>query len=186
MNTAIALLLQAATSLLIGIGQNANFPYAVRERAVITAEHAVQISTQAEAMPSIGFSVPKNTSIWPTTSDLMQAPYRSADGSWVPLGNSVQLMAPSTSFGDINSDGLDDAAVIVKQTTKDGSSRYALAAMLNQDNILFNVADLPLAPAVEIYSHNIQGNQISIDMKIGDTVRATYRYELLGNQLISL
>ena len=137
MNTAIALLLQAATSLLIGIGQNANFPYAVRERAVITAEHAVQISTQAEAMPSIGFSVPKNTSIWPTTSDLMQAPYRSADGSWVPLGNSVQLMAPSTSFGDINSDGLDDAAVIVKQTTKDGGSRYALAVMLNQKIVTY-------------------------------------------------
>lgn len=186
MNTAIALLLQAATSLLIGIGQNTKLPYTVREQAVITAEHAVQISTQAEAMSSIGFSVPKNTSVWPTSSDLMQAPYRSVDGSWVPLGSSVQLMAPDTSFGDINSDGTDDAAVIVKQTAKDGSSRYALAAMLNQDNILFNIVDLPLGPAVEIYSHDIQNGQISIDMKIGDTARATYRYELLGNQLISL
>jgi hypothetical protein len=61
-----------------------------------------------------------------------------------------------------------------------------LAAMLNQNNVLFNIADFPLGSAVEAYSHNIQNNQITIDMKIGDAARATYRYELLGNQLIKI
>ena len=185
MNTAIALL-QAATSLLIGVGQNANLPYAIREQAVVVAEHAIQISTQAEAMPNIDFSVPKDTSIWPTIGDLMQVPYRAANDSWVPIGRSVQLVLPSVSFGDINSDGLDDAATVVVQVASNGSSRYALAAMLNQNNILFNIADFPLGSAVEVYSHNIQNNQITIDMKIGNSAEQTYHYELLGNQLIAL
>jgi len=186
MNTAVALLLQAATSLLMGIGQNVNLPYVIREQAVVAAGHAVQIATQAEAMPSIGFSVPQDTSIWPTVGDLAQAPYRAADGGWAPLGASVQLVLPSISFGDINSDCLDDAVVVVKQATDDGSSRYALAAMLNQNNILFNIADVPLGSAVEVYSHNIQNNQIAIDMKIGDAAEQVYHYELLGNQLTAL
>jgi hypothetical protein len=186
MNTAIALLLQAATSILMGVGQNAKLSYAVREQAVIVAEHAIQMATQAEVMPHIGFSVPKNTNIWPTAGDLMQSAYHAADGSWVPLGKNVQLVPSSISFGDINSDGVDDAVAVVTQTASDGSSRYALAAMLNQDNILFNIADLPLGTGVQVFSHSIQNNQIAIDMKIGDAAEQTYHYELLGNQLMAL
>lgn len=186
MNAAIALLLQVATSLLMGVGQNAHLSYAVREQAIVMAEHAVQISTQAEAMPSIGFSVPQNTSIWPTVGDLLQAPYRASDGRWVSAGQNVQFVSSSISFGDINSDDLDDAAIVVKQIASDGSSRYALAAMLNQNNILFNIADFPLASVVQVYSHNIQDNQIMIDMKMGDAAEQIYRYELFGNQLIAL
>ena len=186
MNTAIALLLQAATSLLMNIGQNASMPYAVRAQAVLVAEHAIQISTQAGAAPSIGFSVPKNTSIWPTIGDLAQTAYRATDGSWMRLGQNVQLVSPSVSFGDINSDGVDDAAVVVEQIAADGSARYALAAMLNQDDILFNIADMPLGASVEVYSHAIENNQIVVDMKVGDAARASYRYELLGNQLIKI
>ena len=167
MNIAIALLLQAATSLLMGVGQNANLPSVIREQAVVAAEHAIQISTQAEAMPNIGFSVPHNTSIWPTVGDILQAPYRAADGGWVSAGQNVQLVFPSISFGDINGDGVDDAAIVIKQITSDGSLRYALAAMLNQNNILFNIADFPLGNAVEVHSHSIQNNQIMIDVKAG-------------------
>ena len=184
MNIAIALLLQAATSLLTGIGQNVNLSYAVREQAVLVAEHVIQISTQAEAMPRIGFSVPKNTSIWPTIGDLYQTAYRTTDGNWVPLGAGVQLVTPSISFGDVNGDGLDDAAMVVVRTASDGSTQYALAAMLNQGGILFNIADLPLGTAIQVRSHSIENNQITLDMKIGDAAEQVYHYTLLGNQLI--
>lgn len=184
MNTAIALLLQTAMSLLTNVGQNADLPYAIREQAVLAAEHAIQISTQAEAMSRIGFSVPKNTSIWPTIGDLYQTAYRASDGKWVPLGKGVQLITSSISFGDINNDGLDDATAVVVQTASDGSTRYALAAMLNQDNILFNIADFPLGSAVQVHSHSVENNQIVLDMKIGNAAEQTYHYELLGNQLI--
>jgi hypothetical protein len=170
MNTAIALLLQAATSLLVGIGQNAN----------------VSLATQDEAMKDITFSIPKNTSIWPTAGDLAQAAYQAADGSWTPVGKSVQLVTPTISFGDINNDGLDDAALLVDQVLADGTTRSSLAAMLNQDGVLFNIDDIPLGNVVQVYAHSIQNNQIMLDMQIGNALPAIYTYELLGNQLIQL
>lgn len=186
MITTLALLLQAAASLLTGIGQNNSVSYAVREQAVVTAEHAIQYATQAEAMPDIVFPVSNNASIWPTVGDLAHAPYRTADGGWVPIGKSVQLVSPSISFGDINNDGFDDAAVVVQRVADDGSADFALAAMIDQGDILFNIADLPLGSSVEVYSHTIENGQILIDMKIGDAAPATYRYELLGNQLVKI
>ena len=135
-------------------------------------------------MPRIGFSIPADTSIWPTIGDLYQTAYRAADGSWVPLGDGVQFAEAAISFGDINNDGMDDAAAVIVQTASDGSTRYALAAMLNQNNILFNIADLPLGNAVEVSSHGIGSNQITLGMKIGNGAEQTHRYELLGNQLI--
>ncbi len=186
MNTALLLLLQAAATLLINTKQNVNTPLAVREQAILSAEHTIQLATQTIAMRDITFSIPKNASIWPNMQELAEVPYRSAENTWAPLGSSVMIVGSSVSFGDINNDGLDDAAVVVKQVQKDNKSNYALAVMLNQNDILFNIADVPLGSAVEIYSHSIQDGQIFLDMKVDDSARRISRYELLGNQLIKI
>ena len=162
MNTAITLLLQMATTLLLSIGQNNTLPIQTREQAINIAEHSIQISTQAEAMPNIKFQIPKNNGIWPNALDLEQTAYRNTDGNWAPLSNNLSIVDNSISFGDINNDGLDDAAVIIKQTNSDGSLNYSLALMLNQNNILFNIADFPLGSSIEIFNHKIANNEVFV------------------------
>jgi hypothetical protein len=178
----IALLLQLTVSLLTGAQHNDQMPLAVKQRIVAVAGQTIQLSTQALA--KIDFPVPRNASIWPNYSELNNAPYLDAAGNYVRLGQDVQLVGSSISFGDINNDGLDDAMVVVKKNEPNGSTGYFLAAMLNQGGILFNIADAPLGGAVQIYSHRIQNGELAMDATIGNQSRSTIRYALLGNQLI--
>jgi hypothetical protein len=137
------------------------------------AGNAIQIVTQATAQ--IPFTVTQNNSIWPNIDGLYNAPYRDAKGNWVRLGSTVSLLAQYTSFGDLNNDGFDDAAVIVNKPAADGNPRYFLAAMLNQGGIMFDIAELPLGKKININSHRVTSGQIIIDGK---------RYELWGNKII--
>jgi hypothetical protein len=170
--TSLVSLLQAAASLLV-LAQGPTATTAFMQQAVSFGSHAVQIVTQAEA--PIGFSVPQNDSVWPNAKDLMNAPYIDAAGHWSQLGKTVQLIPGDTSFGDLNHDGLDDAAVIVNRPSSDGTPNYFLAAMLNQNNIMFNIADFPLGTDINIASHSISGGMILL---------SNTSYELLGNTII--
>lgn len=164
-------LLQATASLLAFVQSPAVMP-AFSQQAVHFGSQAVQIVTQA-ASP-ITFQVPQNDSIWPNMKDLANAPYRDASGHWVRLGATAQIVQEYTSFGDLNHDGLDDAAVIVNRPSSSGTPNYFLAAMLNQGGILFNIADFPLGPNLNISSHSITGGSILLNGA---------PYELLGNAI---
>jgi hypothetical protein len=143
---------------------------AFTQQAVNFGSNAVQVVTQAAA--PIGFPVPQNNSIWPNVEDLVKAPYIDAPGHWVPIGQTVKPLFEDTSFGDINNDDLDDAAVIVNRPSSNGAANYFLAAMLNQGGIMFNIADFPLGPSVDITSHSIVGETVLLNNK---------SYKLLGN-----
>jgi hypothetical protein len=186
MNTAIALLLQAATTILLSIGQNNSLPVATKMNAINIVEHSIQIATQAEAMNDIHFQIPKNNGIWPSALDLKQTAYRGTNGFWAPISNNLSIVGETISFGDINNDGFDDAAVVMKQINPDKSANYFLALMLNQGNILFNIANIQLGSSVQIFGHKITNNKILYDMKIGNSAKKVYNYELLGNQVITL
>jgi hypothetical protein len=105
----------------------------------------------------------------------MNAPYIDAPGHWTRLGNTIQLFTGDTSFGDLNHDGLDDAAVIVNRPSSNGTPNYFLAAMLNQNGIMFNIADFPLGTNIDIASHSIVQGTILLNSN---------SYELLGNTII--
>ena len=186
MNTAITLLLQAATTILLSVGRNTALPISAREQAVNIAQHSIQLVTQAEAMPEINFTIPNNNDIYPNATDLVQTAYRGLDGKWVPFGKNLSIVDNSISFGDINNDGIDDAVVLVKRTASNGNSDYALAFMLNQNNILFNITDVLLGSSVQIFNHRITNNEFSVDLQIGNGLKKTYNYELLGNQAVQL
>lgn len=164
-------LLQAAVSLLVS-AQSSQATPAMMQNAINIGNHVVQTVVQANA--KIDFVVPKNNSIWPNVNDLLNAPYLTAKGDWVRLSEIGSLAIEYTSFGDINNDGLDDAAVIVNRQGADGKPHYFLGAMLSQDNILFNIADFPLGDSIHISSHDILNGKIVIDGS---------QYELLGREI---
>lgn len=186
MNTAITLLLQVATTILLNIGQNNSLPVATKMNAINVVEHSIQIATQAEAMNDIHFQIPKNNGIWPNALDLKQTAYRETNGSWAPISNNLSIVDNTISFGDINNDGFDDASVVIKQVNPDKSVNYFLALMLNQGNILFNIANVQLGSSIQIFDHKIMNNEISYDMQIGNSAQKVYNYELFGNQAINL
>ena len=175
MNASISALLQLATALLLGVQHNAQLPQAVQKNMMALAEQSIQISTQALA--PINFPVAQNTSIWPNVVDLENSPFLALDGTWVRQGATVQPMDQYLSFGDMNADGFDDAAVIVKRTDQKGNPHFALAALLNQGGILFNIADIPLGTTLpHISSHHVMNGEVAIDRR---------HYKLLGNMLIA-
>jgi len=173
--TTLLSLLQAVALLLTAVQGGKIATPAIQTQAVNMAGNAVQLA--AQVADPVGFTVTKNDSIWPNMKDLLNAPYRDANGKWIRLGASVQLIEGDTSFGDLNHDGLDDAAVVVKKQMADGSQNYFLAAMLNQGGILFDIADLPLGPNFEATSHKVASS--------GDAVLNGRRYELVGDKLQS-
>lgn len=181
----IAVLLQALVALLSGLQNNPQAPQTAVAQGVAITGQAIQLAVQAQALPKINFAIPKNDSIWPNITDLYNAAYLDANGNYEPQGIGVGLVGEDTSFGDLNGDGYDDAAVIVKRTDDSGNTVSALAAMLNQGGIMFNIADVPLGNNIQLFSHHIvQGGTIVLDAQVDALPRATYAYRLAGEQLL--
>ncbi len=175
MNPALALsLLQAASAMLLG-AQHAALPPSTIQGIINTAENAVQLAAQEGV--SIPFILTKNDSIWPNAKDLHNAAYRDPQGNWVRPGSTVVLLDQYTSFGDLNHDGADDAAVIVNKPGADGTPHYFIAAMLNQGSVMFDIAELPLGENLNITDHRVTDGKIVIDGK---------QYHLFGISLTAL
>lgn len=187
MNTSILALLQVAAALLTGIHGKSVMPLAAQQRIVTLAGQVVQISTQAEAV--IPFSVAPNDSLSPSYTDLLRAPYLDASGKYVQQGPSstVKLEDNYISFGDLNGDVVDDAGVVVRRTAPDGTVSYAIAAMLNEGGILFNIADYPIGSTMPtINSHAIVAGMLVMNMQTGSGPAVTSTYQLVGNQLLKV
>jgi hypothetical protein len=198
MNTTLFLaLLQAAAALLTGIQNNPKVSPAVAQSAVTIAGIAVQQTVQARAMAMAPFPTPENDGAAPNMRDLGNAVYLDANGNYVPLGGStVGIIQDDTSFGDMNGDGSDDAATIVERMTASGTAQYALAVLLNQDGIMFNIADVPLfsgnasVPPFQVVGHNIiQGGNLVMNINPESSFSATSvtsTYRLVGDEIIKL
>jgi hypothetical protein len=182
MNTALTSLLQVTASFLMLISHSPKATPAMQAQAVTLGGQVVQISTQAAA--NIPFIVPQNDSAWPNITDLEDAPYLEPNsyGSWTRAGVGVEVISSSTSFGDINGDGFDDAVVLVEQNPADANPNFDLAAMLNQGGIMFNIADAPLGGSAQIYNHEIQNGVLTIDMQSANYPHGIYHFILLGNK----
>lgn len=182
--TSIALLLQMAASLLAGARNNPSLTPSTTEQIAAIGAHTIQLAAQAEA--NIGFAVPQNTSIWPTIDDLMHSAYLNAGGAYVPEGPFASLEQSTVSFGDLNGDGLDDAAGVVDLTNAGSAPMPYLAVFLNQGGVMFNIADLPLDASTTVYSHGIMNGVLTMDMQAAGAARATSTYELVGNRIVEI
>ncbi|HEX4104504.1 MAG TPA: hypothetical protein VHZ04_03480 [Candidatus Paceibacterota bacterium] len=131
------------------------------QSAVNLATRSIQLVAQADAQ--IPFTVIPNDGMWPNVNDLENAAYRDASGNWVRLGPTVSLIQADTSFGDLNGDELDDAAVVVNKPDATGSPHYYLVAMLNQGGVMFDDAELSLGSTVNVTSHDITSGIITVN-----------------------
>lgn len=171
--TALLALLQAAATLLT-LAQGPHATAASMQNAITTGSQTVQVVTQATA--KIPFTVTPDDSIWPNVKDLLQSPYLDANGNYVPVGSTVAILQQYAAFGDLNNDDLDDATVVVNKPSASGTANYFLAALVNQNGILFNIADAPLGSSVDSNAtHTISSGVITFGAQ---------QYQLLGNQLI--
>ncbi len=189
MNTStIATLLQLVVSLLTGAQHSVVMTPSTTQATVAIASRAIQLSAQAEAMPKIPFAIPPNTSNAPNMKDLLQTAYIDLTGAYVPpIANDVGVVQEDTSFGDLNADGYDDAVTVVQRTDSAGNTTFALAAMLNEGGMMFNVDDVPLGSTVHLNSHDIvQGGDLIINMSVNGAAAQTSTYYLLGDQLLKI
>jgi len=183
MNTStISLFLQVTASLLAAAHNNPALAPASAQQVVTIGSQSVQLATQA--MAPIPFAVPQNTSLYPNIKEVESAAYRTANGTYEPLGMSVNLDQSSLSFGDLNGDGTDDAEAIVTQRASTGATSTAIAIFLNQGGVMFNIADRTLGSAVTVYSHHVVNGALVMDMQVAGESRGTFTYTLLGNRII--
>ena len=184
MHTVTIALLQLAASLLITVQKApSNASPMLTEQVIAFASRAVQISTQELASSPPGYVPIPNNGIWPSALDLDRSLYLDSSGSYVSLGESMQAFDSYASFGDLNGDGVDDAVVVVKKTPADGVPSFALAFLLNQGGILFNIADAPLLNISDVESHAILDGQFSLGVKTNPGSKMLH-YKLLGNEVV--
>ena len=188
MNAAsMAQIFQALVVMLTALANNPQATPAELQQGIMKASQTIQLNYQIQAMAKIPFPIPRNKSNWMNIDDLATAPYLDTNGIYTQLGTGVALVEEDTSFGDLNGDGLDDAAVVVQKTDVSGHTTIALAAMLNQNSIPFDIADVTLGKNVKIFSHHvISGGTLVLDLQIDNNPRATYQYQLVGIQLMKI
>ena len=141
---------------------------------------------------------------------LMNGTYRSPDWGEFELTDGVYYRTPSTSqespetyttrfhgpifYGDINTDGLEDALVILG--TQNGGSGHLieLAAVLNQNGNAYNVATTSLGDRVVVESGKVENGTIVLNMRVQGpndglccpSQFVTWSFALNGNQLVKL
>lgn len=179
---------------------------------------AIVVQTMA-ALQNVPLSIPQtgNTSPTPTlrpiggssltVAMLQNAQYHSktwgdyqlADGIFyrptsapgeTPELYSTQLYLPT--FGDLNSDGVDDAAVIlITQNGGNGSSKE-LAIVLAQGDTIYNVATVDLGFMVAVDKMQVQSGTVTLDVRVlgpndglcCPSQLETWHFRLENNQLV--
>ncbi len=129
-------------------------------------------------------------------------PVQLTDGKYegepfVPGGASrptVVLHPEVYAFGDLNDDGVDDAAVIlIESSGGSGNFRY-LAAVINEDGVPVNIATQFIGDRERIQAVSIEDGEIAVEMLAhgpGDpmccpTQEVTKRFRLEGGQLVEV
>jgi LysM repeat protein len=104
----------------------------------------------------------------------------------------VVFADPFTAFGDLNGDGIEDAAVILAENSGGSGVFIYLAAVVDQDGMPVNAATRLLGDRVEIKSLTIDNGQIVIAMLTQGpddpfccpTLEVTLPFRLEGDQLV--
>jgi len=143
-------------------------------------------------------------------SVLLNSNYRSPDWGEFQLENGVYYRPPPTTqespeiyttriqepvfYGDIHSDGLEDALVIL-HTQNGGSGHFIeLAALLNQNGSAYNISTVYLGDRVVVESGEVENGTIVLNMRVQGpndglccpSQSVTWSFVLNGDQLINL
>ncbi len=105
----------------------------------------------------------------------------------------IQLY-PTTATGDLNGDGVDDAAVILISNSGGSGTFYHLAAVLNQNGVPKHTASVSLGDRTRIKSIDIKSGEIVVGMVTHGpndplccpTLEVTQKYKLQGDKLVEV
>jgi hypothetical protein len=97
-------------------------------------------------------------------------------------------------FGDLNGDGVDDAAVVLATSGGGSGTFISLEAVVNDKGTAKHVASAPLGDRVQVKSVVIESGEITVDMVTHGpddpmccpTVEATQKYKLQGDTLVQI
>ena len=105
-------------------------------------------------------------------------------------------LSDQIAIGDLDGDGVDDAAVVLAANGGGSGTYYSLAAVINQDGTPLHVASASLGDRILLEALDIAAGVITVRMVAHGpddglccpTQRVVHRYQLLGNalQLLSL
>jgi hypothetical protein len=129
-------------------------------------------------------------------------PVQLSDGQYegepfVPGGASrptVTLHPEVYAFGDLNGDGVDDAAVILIESSGGSGNFHYLAAVINEGGAPVNVATHFVGDREQMQAISIDEGEITLDMVAHGpddpmccpTQEVTKKYQLQGDQLVEL
>lgn len=110
---------------------------------------------------------------------------RTKDNSQPPYDFMVELV--TAAFGDLNNDGIKDAAVVLAWDGGGSGTFYYLAAIVNQEGKPLNVSTVHLGDSVNIKSINISSGTITLDLLTHNfrdpmccpTKKSRYKYKLV-------
>ncbi len=114
--------------------------------------------------------------------------------SFIP-GSSTQIvvkLGEPIAMGDLNGDGVDDAAVILISNPGTAGTYYDLAAVVNIEGVPYNIAGDPLGESIRVKSLSVTAGVIKVEMVAHGprdplccpTLPVTRNYRLQGNQLV--
>ena len=102
--------------------------------------------------------------IYPETVQLSNGRYEGEPFQEGGTSRPMVIFIEPTAFGDLDGDGVDDAAVLVVETSGGSGAFIYLAAMLNQDGEPYNQATLLLGDRVQVKALKIDAGEIQIEM----------------------
>ena len=105
----------------------------------------------------------------------------------------IQLY-PAYAIGDLNGDGVDDAAVIQVASPGGSGTFYYLAAVINENGTPKHIASQSLGDRIQVKSISIKSGEVVIDMVehgpkdplCCPTVEVTRTYKLQGDRLVQV
>jgi hypothetical protein len=98
------------------------------------------------------------------TAPLVDGQYEEAATPGSATMTQVQLLSDLTAFGDLDADGVADAAVVLVTDPGGSGTFYDLVAVLDRNGNAFPVATSNLGDRIEINSLTIQNGQIVVEM----------------------
>ena len=155
-----------------------------------------QVPTETEApnAVAISFDTFKNILI---TAPEMRKQVQLVDGKWTEnqADGSIQMVSLDTRFatGDLNADGVDDAALLVAESMGGTGVFYSLTVLVNENGIFAQKAsafidDRPIIHSIEIVNGEVVLN-VNVhglnDAMVDPTMNLTKTYRLIGNRLVT-
>lgn len=174
--------------------QSINPPVSTTPAVTETQPGQMPTVTEATQELAVSFDTFKNLML---TATEMRKQVQLVDGKWTETqaDGSIQMVNLDTRFatGDLNEDGVDDAALLVAESMGGTGVFYSLTVLINNNGVFEQKAsafidDRPIIHSIEINNGEVVLN-VNVhglnDPMIDPTMKLTKNYRLIENRLVT-